>query len=206
MIKLPVYEIFYSLQGEGRNVGMAACFVRLAGCNVGCDFCDEKKAWSKSNSVLMNADEILQKVKEFSATNVIVTGGEPTLYDLSELTKSLHDSGIKTYIETSGVNPITGFWDWITLSPKKNKLPLPKSLQKANELKVVIEQEKDFIFAENMRSQAITKKDSDVIEKVFYLQPEYSKKETVLPIIEEYIKANPVWRLSLQMHKMINVK
>ena len=199
MYELPVIDMFYSLQGEGRNTGMAAFFVRLAGCNVGCRWCDEKIAWSKNSAKLMNINEIVYNVLQTKAVNCIITGGEPTLYDLTLLTQELKKSNIKTFLETSGVGQIKGFFDWITVSPKKNVQTLKSVLQKANEIKVVIEDEEDFLFAESQRKHTN-------IECKYYFQPEYSKIKTILPSILAYIKNNPVWRLSLQTHKIIDIK
>lgn len=199
MNTLPVKDMFYSLQGEGRNVGMAAFFIRLAGCNVGCEWCDEKNAWNTSSATYISIEQILQNILSCEATNCIITGGEPTLYNLDELTKEIRKSNIKTFLETSGVNPIQGYFDWITLSPKKNKPPIKSALLSASEIKVVIEKEEDFAFAQQMQSQTSS-------NCLYYLQPEYSKMQSILPIIISFIKANPQWRLSLQTHKMINIK
>lgn len=199
MNTLPVKDMFYSLQGEGRNVGMAAFFIRLAGCNVGCEWCDEKNAWSTSLATHISIEQILHNILFCKATNCIITGGEPTLYNLDELTKEIRKSNIKTFLETSGVNPIQGVFDWITLSPKKNKPPIKSTLLSASEIKVVIEKEEDFAFAQQMKSLTSS-------NCLYYLQPEYSKMQRILPIIISFIKANPQWRLSLQTHKMINIK
>ena len=192
---------------------MAAYFIRLAGCNVGCGFCDEKSAWNKDNSKLMTVEEIVNQVITSRAENIVMTGGEPTMYDLTELTQCLCKQGIKTYLETSGTNVITGTWNWITLSPKQSKLPLEESLHMADEIKVVIANRQDFLFAEQICHKVVQygtdagQPQADKhINKCFYLQPEYFRQATILPEIIEYIKQNPVWRLSLQTHKMINVK
>ncbi len=203
---LPIFDIFYSIQGEGKNTGMASLFIRLAGCNVGCSFCDEKSAWNLNDNLLQDIDTIIESVKKTNAQNVVVTGGEPTLYDLTVLTQKLHDIGIKTFLETSGVNNITGYWDWITLSPKQNKLPLEDSLFLADEIKVVIAQKEDFSFAEQMLQKTNNNKLRQKPPTVNYLQAEYSSMENILPQIIEYIMINPIWRLSLQTHKMINIK
>lgn len=191
--------MFYSIQGEGYNTGLPAYFIRLAGCDVGCSFCDEKRAWQKSSSTIMDVEKIVKEVETYNAKNVVVTGGEPTLYDLTFLTKQLHNKGIKTFLETSGTNKITGDWDWITLSPKQIKKPLLSSLNKANEIKIVIEKVKDFDFA-----QQITQNIPD--STVLCLQCEFSVQSIILPEVINYIKHNPKWRLSLQTHKMINIK
>jgi len=203
---LPIFDIFYSIHGEGKNTGMASLFIRLAGCNVGCSFCDEKSAWNLNDNLLQDIDTIIESVKKTNAQNVVVTGGEPTLYDLTVLTQKLHKIGIKTFLETSGVNNITGYWDWITLSPKQNKLPLEDSLFLADEIKVVIAKKEDFSFAEQMLQKANNNKLRQKPPTVNYLQAEYSSMENILPQIIEYIMINPIWRLSLQTHKMINIK
>ncbi|MBR1769195.1 MAG: 7-carboxy-7-deazaguanine synthase QueE [Bacteroidales bacterium] len=202
---LPVFEMFYSLQGEGEFCGMPAFFIRLAGCDVACEFCDEKKAWSKSNSSLLSVEEILSRVKLSKAENVVITGGEPSLYDLTELCNSLNSAGLKSFLETAGTNEIKGDFYHITLSPKKNKLPLLKEIcgrkiffNKINSLKVVVDDE-DFSFAERMGALISEKENVSL-----FLQPEWTKKDFLLPAIVEYIKENPAWRLSLQMHKYIN--
>ncbi|MBP3254683.1 MAG: 7-carboxy-7-deazaguanine synthase QueE [Bacteroidales bacterium] len=206
MIQLPVIEMFYSLQGEGKNSGTAAYFIRLAGCNVGCGFCDEKRAWSVDKAKMQSIEQIIRKVKESNARNVVVTGGEPTLYNLTCLTHELRASGVNTFLETSGVNEITGYWDWITVSPKKYKPVLDSVLHKADEIKVVISEKDDFLFAQAIRRRraALLKPSTD--KAVYCLQPEYSSLCEILPLTVEYIKENPLWRLSLQTHKMIGIK
>lgn len=199
MEKLPVVEQFLSFQGEGHNAGMPAWFVRLAGCNVGCAFCDEKRSWALANSKMVFVEDILQIVLDSKVRNLIVTGGEPTLYDLNNLTTLAKEKGINTFLETSGVNEITGKWNWICLSPKQNKLPLDSSLSIANELKVVIENNNDLSFAENMRAKV-----SDSCK--CYLQAQWTEREKALKVIEEFIFSNPFWHLSTQTHKYLNIK
>lgn len=199
MEKLPVVEQFLSFQGEGHNAGMPAWFVRLAGCNVGCAFCDEKRSWTLANSKMVFVEDILQIVLDSKVRNLIVTGGEPTLYDLNNLTTLAKEKGINTFLETSGVNEITGKWNWICLSPKQNKLPLDSSLSIANELKVVIENNNDLSFAENMRAKV-----NDSCK--CYLQAQWTEREKALKVIEEFIFSNPFWRLSTQTHKYLNIK
>ncbi len=199
MTQFPIYEMFYSIQGEGYNTGLPAYFIRLAGCNVGCSFCDEKQAWQASNSTIMDVEKIIKEVETYNAQNVVITGGEPTLYDLTLLTKQLHNKGIKTFLETSGANKITGDWDWITLSPKQIKRPLLSCLNKANEIKIVIEKVADFDFAQQIAQNVSN-------NTVLCLQCEFSVQSIILPEIINYIKRNPQWRLSLQTHKMINIK
>lgn len=199
MEKLPVVEQFLSFQGEGHNAGMPAWFVRLAGCNVGCEFCDEKRSWTLANSKMMSVEEILQIILNSKVRNLIVTGGEPTLYNLNDLTRLAREKGISTFLETSGVNKITGNWDWICLSPKQKKLPLESSLFKANELKVVIESEGDLSFAENMKAKVNN-------SCKCYLQAQWTEREKALKVIEEFIFSNPFWHLSTQTHKYLNIK
>ena len=199
MKELPIADIFLSLQGEGHNTGMPSWFIRIAGCNVGCEFCDEKKAWNKNNFKTIDLEEIFFPIQSSQVKNLVVTGGEPTMYDLTDLTKKAKTLGLKTFLETSGVNKITGQWDWICVSPKQNKEPLLSSLTKANELKVVIEEDKDLTFAEKMRSFTTP-------ACLHYLQPQWTEKEKAIEIIYNYILANPIWQLSLQTHKYLNIK
>lgn len=199
MEKLPVVEQFLSFQGEGHNAGMPAWFVRLAGCNVGCEFCDEKRSWTLASSKMMSVEEILQIILNSKIKNLIVTGGEPTLYNLNNLTRLAREKGISTFLETSGVNEITGIWDWICLSPKQKKLPLESSLFKANELKVVIESEGDLSFAEKMRAKVNN-------SCKCYLQAQWTEREKAMKIIEDFIFSNSLWHLSTQIHKYLNIK
>ncbi len=210
MERLPIFDMFYSIQGEGEYMGMPAFFIRLAGCNVGCDFCDEKRAWKTDYGTMTEVSQIIEDIEKSKAKNIIITGGEPSLYDLTFLTKTLKDRGSKTFLETSGVNIIRGVFFHVTLSPKKNKLPLIQAgkengksyfVNNINSLKVVIEQEKDFLFAEQMA--ALVKEKNRV---TFFLQPEWTKRKYILPKIVEYVKQNNMWRVSLQMHKYMNIK
>jgi len=191
-------EAFYTLQGEGYHQGKAAYFIRLGGCDVGCVWCDVKESWDANAHPIKTITEIVSDAKNFLARLVVVTGGEPLLHDLTELTNALHKAGFQTNIETSGSSPLTGNWDWICLSPKKFKAPLPEILQKADELKVVIFNKSDFKWAE--KYAALVSKNCKL-----YLQPEWDKASTVTPSIIDYIKSHPQWELSLQIHKYINV-
>lgn len=191
-------ETFYTLQGEGFHQGKAAYFIRLAGCDVGCVWCDVKESWDKTKYPLQSIEEIVAKAKEHPARLAVITGGEPTLYKLEGLTSALKKEGFATNIETSGSSPLTGTWDWICLSPKKFKPPLPEILKKANELKIIIFNKSDFLWAEKYAAEV-----SDFCK--LYLQPEWGKAEKVTPGIIDYIKQNPQWELSLQIHKYINV-
>ena len=195
---LPVMEAFYTLQGEGYHQGKAAYFIRLGGCDVGCVWCDVKESWDASAHPLKTINGIVDRAKKFPGKLVVVTGGEPLMHDLTELTNALHAAGLQTNIETSGSSPFTGNWDWICLSPKKFKAPLPEILQKADELKVVVFNISDFDWAE--KYAALVSKNCKL-----YLQPEWEKASIVTPMIIDYIKDNPQWELSLQIHKYINV-
>jgi len=203
---LPVMEHFYTLQGEGFHQGKAAYFVRLAGCDVGCVWCDVKESWDATHHPLMSIDEIISAVANNSSPTgegrggaiVVITGGEPLLHNLDELTDQLHEAGFRTHMETSGSSPMSGNWDWITLSPKKFKAPLPENLLLAHELKIVIYNKSDFQWAEQYAAQVSP-------QCKLYLQPEWSKAAQVTPLIINYIKAHPQWQLSLQIHKYINV-
>ncbi|MDE3184804.1 MAG: 7-carboxy-7-deazaguanine synthase QueE [Bacteroidota bacterium] len=191
-------EAFYTLQGEGFHQGKAAYFIRLAGCDVGCVWCDVKESWDEAKSPLQSIEEIVIKAKENPARLAVITGGEPTLHNLEVLTAELKNEGFSTNIETSGSSPLTGNWDWICLSPKKFKPPLPEIIKKANELKIIVFNQSDFEWAEKYAGQVSS-------SCKLYLQPEWEKAEKVTPSIIDYIKENPQWQLSLQIHKYINV-
>jgi 7-carboxy-7-deazaguanine synthase len=195
---LPVMEHFYTLQGEGVHQGKAAYFIRLAGCDVGCVWCDVKDSWDSTRHPLLEIDFLVEQVKQAGSPIAVITGGEPLLHDLQELTRQLQDAGFKTHMETSGSSPLSGSWDWITLSPKKFKPPIPEVVIKANELKVVVFNKSDFEWAEKWAAQVSP-------GCKLYLQPEWDKSALVTPMIIDYIKAHPQWQLSLQIHKYINV-
>jgi 7-carboxy-7-deazaguanine synthase len=195
---LPVMEHFYTLQGEGFHQGRAAYFIRLGGCDVGCVWCDVKDSWDADKHPRMTVDSLKLLVKGSAAPMVVITGGEPLMHNLDALTAALQAAGLETNIETSGAHPLSGSWNWICLSPKKFKAPLPAILPFANELKVVIFNKTDFAWAEEYASKVSA-------DCKLYLQPEWDKAAMVTPLIIEYIKANPKWELSLQIHKYINV-
>lgn len=195
---LPVMEHFYTLQGEGVHQGKAAYFIRLAGCDVGCVWCDVKDSWDSTRHPLLEIDFLVEQVKQAGSPIAVITGGEPLLHDLQELTRQLQDAGLKTHMETSGSSPLSGSWDWITLSPKKFKPPIPEVVIKANELKVIVFNKSDFEWAEKWAAQVSP-------GCKLYLQPEWDKAALVTPMIIDYIKAHPQWQLSLQIHKYINV-
>jgi len=200
---LPVMEAFYTLQGEGFHQGKAAYFIRLAGCDVGCFWCDVKDSWDSTLHPKKTIQEIIKDITlQRSLVNgnpiIVVTGGEPLLHNLDLLTQELRTFNFKTHVETSGSSSLSGYWDWICLSPKKFKKPLPEVLSVAHELKVIIYNKSDFKWAEENAAQVSP-------NCKLYLQPEWSKAAQVTPFIIDYIKSNPRWQLSLQVHKYINI-
>jgi 7-carboxy-7-deazaguanine synthase len=195
---LPVMESFSTIQGEGFYQGAAATFIRLGGCDVGCVWCDVKESWNVENHPLRTVDALVAEAKKRPAEIVVITGGEPCMHELGPLTEKLREAGKKTNLETSGAYPLSGSWDWICVSPKKFKEALPEVLHQADELKVVIYHPSDLQWAESFVSSL------KPTCKLF-LQPEWEKRERVLPIILDYIKAHPKWQLSLQIHKYIGV-
>lgn len=195
---LPVMEHFYTLQGEGVHQGKAAYFVRLGGCDVGCVWCDVKESWDAAKHPLYSVEALVKTIKETPTKIVVITGGEPLLHDLTAFTQALHKAGLRVHTETSGSSPLSGELDWITLSPKKFKAPLPEVLPYASELKIVVFNKSDFAWAEKWAAQISP-------QCRLFLQPEWSKAAEMTPLIVEYIKAHPQWQLSLQVHKYINV-
>jgi 7-carboxy-7-deazaguanine synthase len=195
---LPVMEVFYTLQGEGFHQGKAAYFIRLAGCDVGCVWCDVKESWDPAVHPQQSVSQLVAGAKSHPGRIVVITGGEPLMQDCGPLTEQLQAAGFHTHIETSGAYPLSGQWDWICLSPKKFKAPLPDLIRKADELKVVIFHPSDFAWAE--KYAALVNPDCKL-----FLQPEWSKRDSITPAIIDYIQANPVWEFSLQLHKYIHV-
>lgn len=191
-------EAFYTLQGEGAHTGRAAYFIRLGGCDVGCVWCDVKDSWDASKHPQKTVKDIVAEASAFPGRMVVITGGEPLMHDLLPLTKALHKAGFSINIETSGAHPLSGELDWICLSPKKFKAPLPGILPNAHELKVVIFNKTDFEWAEQFA--ALVHENCRL-----FLQPEWDKREQVTPLIIDYIHRNPKWELSLQTHKYIGV-
>jgi len=191
-------EMFYSLQGEGYHQGKAAFFIRLAGCDVGCVWCDVKDSWDASKHPQLSIDEIVNAALAHPSKIAIVTGGEPLLHKLDPLTTALKTAGFQTHIETSGSSPLSGQWDWICLSPKKFKFPLEESVAAASELKVVVFNKSDIEWAESFEKRVSP-------NCKLYLQPEWDKADTMTPLAIDYIKAHPHWELSAQLHKYIQV-
>jgi organic radical activating enzyme len=196
--KLPLMEEFYTIQGEGFNTGHAAYFVRIGGCDVGCHWCDVKESWNAKLFPATLTDSIVQNVIKYPAKAVVVTGGEPLMYKLDYFCSELKKLGVKRFIETSGSHPISGEWEWICLSPKKNSPPLKPIYQLASELKVIIENKGDFKWAEK-NAQYVNENCH------LYLQPEWSKAEQMMPLITDYVMAHPQWKISLQSHKYMNI-
>ncbi len=196
--KLPLMEQFYTLQGEGYHTGKAAYFIRLGGCDIGCHWCDVKESWNAEIHPLTEVEKIVEEASKYQAKAIVITGGEPLLYNLDMLTSQLKDHGFETFLETSAAYPLSGHWDWICISPKKFKAPRPDILPKAGELKVIVFNKSDFEWAEEHAK--------DLPEHIkLYLQPEWSKSEQMLPLIVEYVKENPKWQISLQTHKYLNI-
>jgi len=191
-------ELFYSLQGEGYHQGKAAFFIRLAGCDVGCVWCDVKDSWDASKHPVLSVEEIVAAAAAHPSRIAIVTGGEPLLNQLDPLTTALRAAGFQTHIETSGSSPMSGSWDWVCLSPKKFKAPLAQSIKAADELKVVVFNKSDFDWANSFVNDVNT-------DCKKYLQPEWEKSDAMTPLVIEYIKSNPSWELSAQLHKYIQV-
>jgi len=197
-INLPIMEQFYSIQGEGFYSGRPAYFIRIAGCDVGCVWCDVKESWDANEHEILSVASIVSKVKETKADFIVVTGGEPAMYDLSALTKELKAINCEIAIETSGVYPLSGTIDWVCFSPKKFKAPTESIYSQADELKIIIFNKHDFAWAEEHASKLSP-------DCKLYLQTEWSKREQLLPLIIEYVKENPKWTLSTQTHKYIDV-
>jgi 7-carboxy-7-deazaguanine synthase len=195
---LPLMEHFYTIQGEGANTGQACYFIRLGGCDVGCVWCDVKDSWDASKYPMAKISEMVKMVKDSGATRVVITGGEPMMYDLSELTDAFRKESIQLFLETSGAYPLSGKWDWICVSPKKFKEPLKVVLNKADELKVIVFNKSDFDWAEKNAAHV-----NDHCK--LFLQPEYGVFQKVIPSIIDYVKLHPQWRISLQTHKILEV-
>ncbi len=194
---LPLMEEFYTIQGEGFHKGTAAYFIRVGGCDVGCHWCDVKESWNAETHPPTTISAIANNAAKYSNT-IVVTGGEPLTWNMLPLTEALKAKNLQTHIETSGAYPLTGIWDWICLSPKKNKLPEGIIYDKAHELKVIVYNKHDFEFAEEQAAKV--NKDC-----ILYLQPEWSVKEKMTPFIVDFVMKNPKWKISLQTHKYLNI-
>lgn len=195
---LPVMERFYTIQGEGVFSGHPAWFIRLAGCDVGCVWCDVKESWNAEGFPRISPDELAQEAADSGAQTVVITGGEPTMYKLQALTHALKNKGLKVHLETSAAYPITGTFDWICISPKKFKFPIPSQLPLANELKVIIYNRSDLNWAQSFVNQV-----SESCKLL--MQPEWNKSNTILHEVIAFVKENPQWQISLQTHKFMNI-
>jgi len=195
---IPLVEEFYTIQGEGFHTGKAAYFIRVGGCDVGCSWCDTKFSWNPSLHPVVPAEQILDHVLEHPAAAVVVTGGEPLMVNMDYLTGLLKQKGIETFLETSGAYEYSGIWDWVCLSPKRNSPPLPDIFPRAHELKVIIASEEDLQWAQENASRVSS-------DCKLYLQPEWSKREQILPVIIEFSKTHPRWMISIQSHKYMRI-
>jgi len=195
---LPLMESFYTIQGEGAFTGHAAYFIRLGGCDVGCVWCDVKESWDAGKHPLRSVVEMTTEASSSGSNIVVITGGEPAMHDLNELTASLKNAGLRTHIETSGAHPLTGQWDWVCLSPKKFKQPLPELYSKADEFKIIVYNRTDleWAVAEASKVRPGCK---------LFLQPEWSREKEMLPLIVDFVKQHPAWQISLQTHKYMNI-
>lgn len=198
LVKIPVMEAFYTVQGEGFHQGKAAYFIRLGGCDVGCHWCDVKESWDASQHPQRKVDEIVKEAAQFPGRLAVITGGEPLMYDLTGLCHALHRYSFSVHIETSGAYPLSGDLDWICFSPKKFKAPVPEIYDKADELKIVIYNKSDFRWAEQFAERVRP-------ECKLFLQPEWNVSNKVLPLIIDYVKVNPKWQISLQVHKFMQI-
>jgi 7-carboxy-7-deazaguanine synthase len=197
-IQYPVMEHFYTLQGEGAFAGHAAYFIRLGGCDVGCVWCDVKDSWDADAHPKMAVEEMIITAQKYPGRIAVITGGEPSMHELQPLTDALHKAGFRTHIETSASSPLTGNWDWVTLSPKKFKAPLEENLHLAHELKIIVFNKSDFKWAEEYA-------DKVPADCKLYLQTEWDKRDEMTPMIIEFIQQNPRWQLSMQTHKYLNI-
>ncbi len=195
---LPLMEAFYTIQGEGFHSGKSAYFLRIGGCDVGCHWCDVKESWDAALHPPTHIEKMQESIALFSAETVVVTGGEPLMWNMQPLTDLLHQKGLQVHIETSGAYPLSGSFDWICLSPKKTIPPKEEVLAKADELKVIIHNKHDLKWAEKNAAQV---KENCIL----YLQPEWSKSSKMMKEIVEFVKENPKWSVSLQTHKYMNI-
>jgi organic radical activating enzyme len=194
---LPLMEAFYTIQGEGFHTGRAAYFIRVGGCDVGCHWCDVKESWNAGMHPPIQIEVIATDAKRHADT-VVVTGGEPLTWNMAPLTEMLKAQGLKIHIETSGAYPVTGYWDWFCLSPKKTKLPVAGAYDRADELKIIVHNKHDFAFAEQQAEKVNP-------NAILFLQPEWSKRDEMTPLVVDYVMQHPKWRISLQTHKYLNI-
>ena len=195
---LPLVEEFYTLQGEGRHTGVAAYFIRLGGCDVGCAWCDAKYTWNAAAHPLTDADGIVERAASYPARSIVITGGEPLIYPLDYLTEQLHAKGLEIFLETSGSHPWSGSFDWVCLSPKRQAPPTDEAFARANELKVIIEKPEDLEWAESCAERVSA-------ECMLYLQPEWSRFSEIIGTLVDYAMAHPKWRVGIQTHKYMHI-
>ncbi|MGC6479130.1 MAG: 7-carboxy-7-deazaguanine synthase QueE [Flavobacteriaceae bacterium] len=195
--QLPLMEAFYTIQGEGYHKGTAAYFIRIGGCDVGCHWCDVKESWNAQLHPPTAITSIVEEASKYAKT-IVVTGGEPLMWNMNPLTQALHAAGMQIHIETSGAYPLSGDWDWFCLSPKKNQEPTAEALKIADELKVIVYNKSDFVFAEKFAQRVSA-------DCQLYLQPEWSRREQMMPLMVDYVLQNPQWKISLQTHKYLNI-
>lgn len=196
--KLPLVEQFYTIQGEGYHVGKPAYFIRIGGCDIGCHWCDTKLSWRADLHPLVKIEDIRDEVMKTAAKSIVVTGGEPSSYNLGPLCRSLKELNVQTFLETAGTGELTGIWDWICLSPKEHNQPTDVFYKKADELKVIVFKEEDIAWAEKASENVSP-------DCLLFLQPEWSKYEKMIPLIVEYVKSHPKWNVSLQAHKFMHI-
>ena len=196
--RLPLVEDFYTIQGEGYHAGKPAYFIRLGGCDVGCSWCDAKYTWNPRLYPPTPIETVVERAASYPARAIVLTGGEPLLYPLDPLTDALHARGLEIFLETSGSHPFSGRFDWVCLSPKRRQPPLKEAYARADELKVIVEREEDFAWAEENACEVS-------LRCRLFLQPEWSVSERVMPLLVEYAKANPRWNISIQTHKYMHI-
>ena len=196
--RLPVMEVFYTIQGEGRNAGAPAIFIRLAGCDVGCHWCDVKESWTATDHKVYSIQELKDEISQYPCKNIVITGGEPLMYKLDVLCSSLKEDNYLLWMETSGAYELNGEWDWICLSPKKTKLPVQSVIDQAHELKCIVFNQSDYDFAEEHAEKVGTNCE-------LFLQVEWSVKEKRLPSLIQYVKDHPKWKISTQTHKYLDI-
>lgn len=197
-LALPLMEQFYTIQGEGFHTGKPAYFVRIGGCDVGCHWCDVKESWDAGIHPLTDVTDIVRAASDQPSGTVVVTGGEPLTYNMGPLTEGFHRAGMSVHVETSGAYPLSGRFDWICLSPKKNMPPKEEFYAMADELKVIVHNRNDFEWAEQHAAKV---KEGCRL----YLQPEWSKAQAMTPLIVDYVMAHPDWNISLQSHKYMGI-
>ena len=196
--RLPLVEDFYTIQGEGFHAGKPAYFIRLGGCDVGCRWCDAKYTWNPRLYPPTGVELVVERAASWPARAIVITGGEPLLYPLGPLTEALRERGLEIFLETSGTHPLSGVFNWVCLSPKRQQPPLDAVCARADELKVIVEREEDFAWAEQSAARVSA-------GCLLYLQPEWSARERIMPLAVEYAKAHPRWNISIQTHKYMHI-